>query len=537
MRIEVEDHFFVSYCDIVDSSLFRDAGFNFRNGRWVTPFAVVAHKLYSAMDAAARSLLQSKLEKEKYLYESSFSLLPSKGFSVPAPKGLAYRAYQIAGVEQISERLKYFKACYLCDEMGVGKTIQVIGYLNLAMPPRVCVVCPASLRAVWREELAKWLTYAPETAIYSYDSLVKNRGVIKEKAWDVLILDESHYLKNPKALRTKEVFGHRQTGVAPIPTGFIIAMSGTPIPNRPIEIFPVLKRLLPDGFFNEFYFAKKFCAAKKNNFGWDFSGSSNCDLLQKLLRSSVMLRREKASVLPELPQKIRQIVKIDLDTKTKKLLQSEKDFWAVFKKKSGITKKPEDLTDTELEFAEAVMVLLTPANFGFTAMSSVRAENAVIKLPYAIAHIQDMLDSGVEKVVVFGHHKVMLKGLHSHFEKDSVLVDGETSEAARVFARKSFQEGAVKIFFGNIQAAGVGLTLTAAKVCLFVEEDWVPGNITQAEDRIHRIGAVGDSVLIQHLVIDNSIDALMARYCISKQKILEESLDKKIDPELIALLK
>ena len=158
-------------------------------------------------------------------------------------------------------------------------------------------------------------------------------------------------------------------------------------------------------------------------------------------------------------------------------------------------------------------------------MSKQRLDSALEKIDYVIEHLTEALADG-RKVVCFAHHKVIVRALQEAFP-GSVSITGETPMQQRQYAVDAFQDDAeVKLFIGNIQAAGVGLTLTAASHVVFAELDWVPGNVTQAEDRCHRIGQT-DSVLVQHIVLDESLDARLAQSLVHKQNVIDSALDRE----------
>src|SRR3990167_6920453 len=160
----------------------------------------------------------------------------------------------------------------------------------------------------------------------------------------------------------------------------------------------------------------------------------------------------------------------------------------------------------------------------FTEISKLRHATALAKLPMVMIHLRDQLDAG-NKVVVFAHHHDVVAAIAAEFGAAAVTLTGETGMAERQAAVDRFQsDDSCTLFIGSIHAAGVGITLTAAAHVIFAELDWVPGNLSQAEDRCHRIGQSG-SVLVQHLVLDGSIDATMAQTITAKQDIIDRALD------------
>jgi SWI/SNF-related matrix-associated actin-dependent regulator 1 of chromatin subfamily A len=462
---------------------------------------------------------------------------------IPCPDGQEYLPFQAAGIKYASER----DNCLIGDEMGLGKTIQAIGVINACKDvKRVLVICPASLRLNWQREMIAWLARSmsvgvvkdgkPESwesrsdvVIVNYDVVKKHRAAIDKVDWDLLILDECQYLKNGKAARTKAVYGDSK-GQGGIKSARTVALSGTPLVNRPVELFTLLQRIDPEGLGRNFFsFAKKFCDATKVNRGrnWDFSGASNLDMLQRLLRERVMVRREKSQVLTELPAKRRQVVVLPANGAAAKVNAEQK---AVKARQDAIVGAIAAIelakADDKTSYDAAVESLRVMQRAFFSEISKMRHEVAMAKVPYVIKHVEDALESG--PVVLFAHHKDVIADFADHFGDRCVTLTGETSMDDRQKAVDRFQAGEVDVFIGNIQAAGVGITLVRSTQVIFAELDWVPGNLSQAEDRCHRIGQAG-SVNVQHLVLDGSIDAQMAHTVIAKQQVIDAALDRAID--------
>jgi SWI/SNF-related matrix-associated actin-dependent regulator 1 of chromatin subfamily A len=420
---------------------------------------------------------------------------------IPSPDGLDYLPFQRAGIAYALGR----DATLFGDEMGLGKTIQAIGVINATRPETVLVVCPASLKLNWRNELEKWLVNErridivnggghpfpadPDVVIINYDVLTKHAAELHTRQWGIVIIDEAHYCKTPKAKRTQAALA--------IKAGRKLLLTGTPIPNRPIELQPLAGYLAPEKFGNFFGFAKKFCDAHQNRWGWDFSGASNLAELQEQLRSSILVRRLKADVLDELPAKQRQVIVLDRADYEEEL-------------------RLEALAEAALE--------VTSPEVRFEELSRVRHLLAIAKVPAILDHVRD-LD---HPVVIFAHHKDVVAALAS--ELDCVTLTGDHTTEERQEAVESFQRGDAQYFIGTIGAAGVGITLTRASHVVFAELDWVPGNLSQAEDRCHRIGQ-HDSVLVQHLVVDDSIDARQVHLVVDKQRVLDASLDVVAAPK------
>jgi SWI/SNF-related matrix-associated actin-dependent regulator 1 of chromatin subfamily A len=495
----------------------------------------VGEQISWSREHGARHLLCSP-EGQAQQAAIAASCAANSDIEVPSPPNLEYLPFQRAGIAFANSR----PATLFADEMGLGKTIQAIGVINADRSiSNIVIVCPASLRLNWSRELGRWLvrpltigvvgkaTDWPESNIVIVPwSLVTKVLQLRERDWDLAILDESHYAKNPKAARTKAVVGSEARGSKPAQLGIRarrrIALTGTPILNRPVEIFPVLHWLSPEDFPSFLRFAKRYCNAYKNRFGWDFSGASNLLELQSRLRASVMLRREKKDVLTELPPKLRQVVELPANGAAR-AIATEQQAW---NRHEALRAEIEIAKTSDTDYAEAVARLRNASRIAFAELSAARKELALSKVEACIEHITDALEAGSPKIVVFAHHQEVISALARGLSDYSpVTLTGETAMADRQTAVDRFQtDPKFRVFIGSITAAGVGLTLTAAAHVVFVELDWVPANITQAEDRCHRIGQT-ESVLIQHLVLDGSLDSHMAHLIVAKQQTISSALN------------
>lgn len=526
MKLLYKDDLFYLDCPISDNDLARRAGFAWdRNKRtWFSPFSLVANKV--ARYAGPEAVEAIKFHRVVELKNELASRAGESNLIVPAPAGLTYLPYQIGGIEG----MYYRNNILLADQMGLGKTIQVIGLCNL-LPHmrRILIGCPATLKINWVKEWWKWSTldlsigYAysnvfpnRDVVVINYDILARHHAALHSIKWDMVIWDEGHYLKNTTAQRTREVIGYRRKPA--ISAERKIVLTGTPIVNRPIELFNVLKYLCPYGWFDKMKYARRHCNAHMGPFGWDMKGSSNLAELQNKLRSTVMIRRLKSEVLKDLPPKVKQVIEIDPNLKIKKLLCREQ---AIF----GLNDK-----DHRKEMLEWSWKNKAKIDFGET--STIRKEVAIAKTPYVIKHLADAIASS-GKVVCFCHHKEVAAQIVAAFKDEAVVITGATSMIQRDKAVDSFQnrEG-VKLFVGNIQAAGIGITLTAASHVVFAEISWVPGEMEQCEDRCHRIGTV-NSVLIQYMVMSMSIDAAIAGTYVTKQNVINQAIDQKEEDDKI----
>jgi SWI/SNF-related matrix-associated actin-dependent regulator 1 of chromatin subfamily A len=409
--------------------------------------------------------------------------------------------------------------------MGLGKTVQAIGLINALAgeAKNVLVVCPASLRINWKRELKKWLTVKIQAAVMSYEQATKfvffNTG---KWNWDLAIFDEAHYLKNPDAKRTQACLD--------IKAARRVFLSGTPIQNRPIEIWPILHAIDPAAWGSRHAFGLHFCQGhqrqqrvrfkrRDGTMGvkiatvWNYDGASNLPELRERLRSACMVRRTKKEVLKDLPPKIRQIIELPNDAVVP----------------ADLLEKMERITEKHVLPINAQTVEeLQSGDLGdFDKLASLRHEQALQKVPMVVEHVKDLLES-VDKVVIFAHHRDVIFALVEALpEYGTGQLHGGMMDVHKQFAVDAFQnDPGCRVFIGQIQAAGVGITLTAASTVVFAELDWVPGNMSQCEDRCHRIGQK-DSVLVQHLVLEKSLDAVLAKALIRKQAIIDQALDAK----------
>ncbi len=429
--------------------------------------------------------------------------------TIPGLKGDLF-GYQKQGVAF----LEYRKGRALIgDEMGLGKTMQAIGYLQLHTEKRpAIVVCPSSAKLNWERELDVWMPdpkvqgisgkstnvkLTGEIIVLTYDILTAWVSKLKALKPKVLITDECHYYKNRKALRTKAV---KQLALG-IP--HVIALSGTPILNRPIEAYNALAMIDPTNTPTFWQFAQKFCDAKHNRFGWDLNGASNTEELNKHLTSTVMIRRLKKDVLKDLPPKMRSVVPLEIDNRgTYRVVLRE------FRKQ----KEAGSLSGADI----------------LAQIESLKQLAVQGKMVQAINWIKDYLEIQDSKLVVFATHKFVIDALMKEFGNVAVKIDGSVPTAKRLAVVDRFQsDDSVHLFIGNIKAAGVAITLTAASSVVFLELGWTPGEHDQAEDRIHRIGQNAESINAYYLIALDTIEDKIVKLLDKKRKVLDSVLDGK----------
>jgi SWI/SNF-related matrix-associated actin-dependent regulator 1 of chromatin subfamily A len=396
--------------------------------------------------------------------------------------------------------------------MGTGKTIQVAGLLNLLNPQRVLIVTPASMKIVWALELRKWLVDR-RVSIHVIKGSTKRADLPRDGVWivnyellgrfceaigelDLLVLDEAHYIKNRGSQRTKAAHLLSRSAKRKI------LLTGTPLLNRPEELWSLLHFLRPLDWPNFYKFAHRYCGPVRTEWGWDFSGASNLEELSTRLRSGLMMRRLKQDVLSQLPPLSRALVPLSV---------SRSGVLDELVKEAGYD--PFHLPDT-----------LEGSEIPFESISKIRHELGRVKVQPAIQFILEQAEGYDEKFVIFAHHRAVLKELALNLP-GSVLVTGETPEPDRLAAIERFtSDAAIRYFVAAIHAMGVGITLCAASRAIFVEQDWTPAILRQAEGRLHRIGQ-SQPVLVQYLVVPDSVDVNVMRSVIAKLDIIERVID------------
>jgi SWI/SNF-related matrix-associated actin-dependent regulator 1 of chromatin subfamily A len=280
-------------------------------------------------------------------------------------------------------------------------------------------------------------------------------------------------------------------------------MSGTPIPNRPHEFWTILSTLAPDviGKVGYWSFINRFCTTRETPFGTEITGARRQGELNARLRGSgFLVRRRKEEVLHELPPKRYKMVAIEPDHLLASILEREAPF------------------DPAEIYARGVPV--------GSALPEIRHEMGLAKVPAVVGYVRDLLDGGMEKVLVFAYHRDVIASLVEGLsEYGAEPITGSTPPARRQAVVQKFQNNsAPRVIVGQIQAAGEGLTLTAACDVVFAEASYVPGQNDQCADRAHRIGQTR-GVVVHHVVVRGSIDAHVLGAAAGKAADLQKVLD------------
>ena len=406
-------------------------------------------------------------------------------------------------------------------DMGLGKTPMSLWNLqkNFSRALPCIIICPASLKYQWKNEVKSVLGIkafvaegrapsktkrVPKIVIINYDILQYWLQWLKNKQPQSIVIDECQFIANPSTHRTKAVktlcFGMNN----------ITALSGTPLMNRPIELFPILNILKPITFSSRWSYGMKYCGGKRNQWGWEFKGATNIEKLNKLLLDTCMVRRRKYEVLKDLPAKLRQVIPCKLSkSEYVEYNKANNDFlnWLGERDPEAVVRA---------ERAEAVVKL------GYLLRLV-----ADLKLKYVVQWVQDFLESTDRKLVVFANHRNVISNLNEQIKSKSVVIDGSVPSAKRQEFVKRFQtDDRIRVFIGNIKAAGVGLNLTASSDTVFTEMAWRPSDHTQAEDRCHRIGQ-RDTVWAHYFVAENTIEEELCKIIQQKQEVISNILDGK----------
>ncbi len=452
------------------------------------------------------------------------------------------RPYQKEGVAFVEQK---GGRALIADDMGIGKTLQAIAWtrVNPKINLPVIIVCPASVKYHWKDQLFKWVSDKLTVQVYegkknnfvkadyhivNYDILYttqkcptcdgtkkiwKGRELVKcpsckgkgklillreDLMWVkavTIIFDEIHFIKDPKSNRSMAASYLVKSAK------HVIGLSGTPIDNRPKEIYPGISLINPSVFPSWWKFMQRYCGAEKGPFGWKFDGASNIPELYQKLTSTVMIRRKKEDVLKDLPAKTKVVVPLPIGNK--KAYQA-----AVNKFEAWLDKNPDNPAEAMVE------------------MGHLKQAAVAGKIEACVQWIWDFLDSD-EKLVVFCTHKATVAALKKRFGALSVVIDGTVALNKRKGIIDTFVTDPEKrLFIGNLKAVGTGVD-GLQKVCsnsCTIEFGWIPTLHNQADDRLHRIGQ-DDAVTSWYLIGMDTIEEDIIKLLDKKSKILSQVLD------------
>jgi SWI/SNF-related matrix-associated actin-dependent regulator 1 of chromatin subfamily A len=409
------------------------------------------------------------------------------------------------------EKLAGSRRFILADDMGLGKTTSTIIAALETGAKKILIICPASLKINWEREIANYsdrTVYIAEGKKFStesdfvivnydilknfYDTKDKENSLLTQCNFDLVILDEAHMISNPQAQRTKIINSfvknvHR-----------VWLLTGTPMTSRPMNYYNLLQLIESPVAQNWMAYAIRYCQGYQFKAGnrkvWNVTGASNLEELRDRT-SKQILRRLKEDVL-DLPDKI--ITPIYLRLKSKDYEEMMGEYYDWYENKS------DESSSLTVQFSKLMKVRKIIANE---------------KIKHTIEVAENIIEQG-KKVIIFTNFTDTLQILHQHFGKQSVYLDGSCSKPQRQYAVDQFQDNEkIKVFIGNLKAAGVGITLTAGEACIMNDLSFVPAEHSQAEDRAYRYGQK-NNVLIYYPLFDNSIEGAIYDILNRKKQII-----------------
>lgn len=446
--------------------------------------------------------------------------------------------YQKEGVEWLAPR----KVALLADEMGLGKSAQAIVAAHSVRAKRILVICPAVARINWSREFQRWSPCPPPfsvlfslkdrpsascSAICSFRYATENAEKLKEVGWDLLIIDEVHFLKSVSAKRTGKIFG-RGGLVHSAQRTWIL--SGTPAPNHAGELWTILYvfgvTTLPYDKFVD-----RYCNTVDGPRGPSITGTKKSMIPElKNLLSKVMLRRKKMDVLKQLPpisfhETFVEPGAVDLE------IQAGFAEWMYPKDRSaelmGVIRGEEKVLEAALSLDATHSDTMKMMEGMAKSVSTLRRYVGLQKVQPVVEMVKGELSLGLyEKLVIFAIHRDVIEGLRRELhEYGAVTLYGGTALDARQRNIDKFQRNPkCQVFIGNIAAAGTNITLTAAHQVLVLEADWVPGNNAQAVMRCHRIGQL-EPVTVRFVSLNHPVDERVTAVLKRKTKELAEIFD------------
>jgi SWI/SNF-related matrix-associated actin-dependent regulator 1 of chromatin subfamily A len=418
------------------------------------------------------------------------------------------------------EKLAGSKRFILADDMGLGKTTSTIIAALETGAKKVLIICPASLKINWQREIANYTdrsVYIAEGKNFSlehdfvivnydilknfYDLKDKENSLIYQFNPELIIIDEAHYIQNAQAQRTKLV-NHFSKKV-----NRLWLLTGTPMTSRPMNYFNLLSLIESPVAQNWMAYAIRYCQGYQFKAGnrkvWNVSGASNLEELRDRTSRQV-LRRLKEDVL-DLPEKIITPVYLRLKSKMYENLMGEYYNWY----------------DNKKEESNSLTVQ-------FSKLMKVRQVISDEKVETTIELAQNIIDQD-KKVIIFTNFTDTLNKIKNHFGKQAVHLDGSCTKPQRQYAVDQFQENEkIKVFVGNLKAAGVGITLTAAEAVIMNDLSFVPSDHSQAEDRSYRYGQKSN-VLVYYPIFENTIEGVIYDILNNKKSVFETVMGDNIN--------
>lgn len=488
-------------------------------------------------------LPKTQVTDDPYFEPISVDVDFTKYNEVLAKQGKKLYKHQEEGIKFLLSR----NGCILADDMGLGKSIQSIIAALESGAKKILIVAPSSAKINWEREInvfcnettiidgKKWgeskFTIINFDILKNFHTLVDGRKRKKDgdeqllnrdlvnANFDLVIIDEAHNLKNNESIRGKIMV--ELCVKQNIPKVWLL--TGTPVANRPMDFFNLLKIIKSPIANNWRHYAQRYCDGKKffktlkngkRKQIWITDGASNLDELANKTKN-IILRRLKSDVL-DMPDKV-------ITPMYHKLSDKE---WAQY----------DQLWDDYLLKRELAGKSSGKLQKDLVELILLRQFIAAIAIPHTIEMVENALEMG-RKVIVFTSFTEELEILSRHFGKLAVSHNGPMTASQKQRSVDSFQNNPkVKVFIGNIKSAGVAITLTEATVAIFNSFDWVPGNNEQAEDRAYRIGQKNDVNVYYQLFVD-TISTRMWNMLQNKKDVISTIMgDKKLTDEEITVM-
>lgn len=584
MRIEKQGKLYVAYIAFSQRQIFRNAQWFWepRLKKWVTEDILKVLPFREFSVGEARIALEvydqgiGKAIRESMATDSDMVIQHGSPDKELFP-------YQKAGVEYAHKRYDVL----IADPPGLGKSSQAICTVNMMKRVKTgLIICPASLKRNWVREWKMWSIHKhlkigvvhtktqdkldrkgkpmreeparpgllgkkiketvdvwPEDCdvyIINKNLFERHKKALTDPIWSFLIVDESHEFCNEKNKTSQFIWGggKGKNKIVAIAARKRIFLTGTPITTRPRNLWAFVKELDPEGLGKDWFeFHERYCGGEKTHFGYYRDGATNLEELNAKLRAAFMVRRNKKEVLKDLPPKTREIILLPNDGLARDVereLTNVRSFLNAYEEKmgldtpKGVTTLLEDVKAkyADMEYSDIASEMSNEMILAFEEMSAARQALALAKAPLVKEHVDRLLETG-EKVILFCYHKKVAEFFKKYYSNHCAFVTGSTPSNRRQDEVDKFQEDPeCTVFIGNISAAGVGFTLTAASIVVFAEISYVPSELEQAEDRAWRIGQLCN-VLVQHLVVDGSIDARMIEIILERIEEIERALDDK----------
>ena len=425
--------------------------------------------------------------------------------------------HQKEAIQKLLENKKFI----LADDMGLGKTTPTIISALETGAKKVLIICPATLKINWKREIENYSDrpiYIAESKNFSneHDFVIANYDIIKnfhdpkkkedsvilKTQFDLVIIDECHMIKNPQAIRTKLINDIVKK------TERLWLLTGTPMTSRPMDYFNLLSLVDSPVSKNWMAYAIRYCAGYQFNAGgrkiWNVTGASNLEELRDRT-SGTILRRLKENVL-DLPDKIITPVYLKLKSKAYEDVMGEYYDW--------YDKNPEESKSLTVQFSK---------------LTKVRQIIADEKIHQTIEIAENIIEQG-KKVIIFCNFTDSLNKIVEHFGKTAVKLDGSMAQHERQYSVDQFQENEkIKVFVGNIKAAGTGITLTAGEAAIFNDLSFLPSDHAQAEDRSYRYGQK-NNVLVYYPIYQNTIESIIYDILNNKKQVIATVMGDNSNP-------